>query len=250
MAADIIVNDWGFTDYQLDIYGDMERAPTYSVECQEIIASKGLRDNVALKGLGNPMKVLEECVRFTYLSPIFGRLTHIRQWVFLNSSVSEGLPLAMGEAALMGVPIICTDVGASFRVVVDAKTNTRISKLVAPNDAMSLARAQIGVLGLLDEWAKHAGDPEGYSPTLPLRPTPEDVKKIQKRIYEKQEQRRAFGMMSRDNILNSFSGDRYLREHEQMLWIGKHQSNSYRATLRDYSSNSSWTDEEWGKPYV
>jgi hypothetical protein len=64
MAADIIVNDWGFTDYQLDIYGDMERAPTYSVECQEIIASKGLRDNVALKGLGNPMKVLEECVCF------------------------------------------------------------------------------------------------------------------------------------------------------------------------------------------
>jgi hypothetical protein len=62
MAADIIVNQWGFTDYQLDIYGDMERAPTYSTECQEIIASKGLRDNVALKGLGNPMKVLEDCV--------------------------------------------------------------------------------------------------------------------------------------------------------------------------------------------
>jgi hypothetical protein len=74
MAADIIVNDWGFTDYQLDIYGDMERAPTYSVECQEIIASKGLRDNVALKGLGNPMQVLEECV---CIPPLFLTIIHI-----------------------------------------------------------------------------------------------------------------------------------------------------------------------------
>jgi hypothetical protein len=63
MAADIIVNEWGFTDYQLDIYGDMEKAPTYSVECQEIIAAKGLRDQVILRGLGNPMKVLEDTVR-------------------------------------------------------------------------------------------------------------------------------------------------------------------------------------------
>jgi hypothetical protein len=62
LAADIIVNDWGFSDYRLEIWGDMEKAPTYSVECQEIIASKSLRDNVSLKGLGNPTKVLEDAV--------------------------------------------------------------------------------------------------------------------------------------------------------------------------------------------
>jgi hypothetical protein len=62
LAADIIVNEWGFTDYQLAIYGDMEKAPSYSVECQEIIASKSLRDNVSLKGLGSPFKVLEDAV--------------------------------------------------------------------------------------------------------------------------------------------------------------------------------------------
>lgn len=62
LAADIIVNKWGFSDYRLDIYGDMEKAPTYSVECQEIIASKALRTNVVLKGLGSPSKVLEEAV--------------------------------------------------------------------------------------------------------------------------------------------------------------------------------------------
>jgi hypothetical protein len=62
LAADIIVNDWGFTDYRLDIYGDMERAPAYATECQEIIATKSLRTNVCLKGLGSPSKVLEEAV--------------------------------------------------------------------------------------------------------------------------------------------------------------------------------------------
>lgn len=67
LAADIIVNEWGFTDYQLDIYGDMEKAPAYSVECKEILASKGLRDHVALKGLGSPSKVLEEAVSILQL---------------------------------------------------------------------------------------------------------------------------------------------------------------------------------------
>jgi len=62
LAADIIVNEWGFTDYQLDIYGDTEKAPAYSVECKEILASKSLRDYVTLKGLGSPSKVLEEAV--------------------------------------------------------------------------------------------------------------------------------------------------------------------------------------------
>lgn len=64
LAADIIVNEWGFTDYQLDIYGDTEKAPAYSVECKEILASKSLRDYVTLKGLGSPSKVLEEAVSY------------------------------------------------------------------------------------------------------------------------------------------------------------------------------------------
>ncbi|EHK96798.1 putative Exopolysaccharide phosphotransferase [Glarea lozoyensis 74030] len=193
LAADMIVNIWGFTDYQLHIYGDMEKAPAYSVECQEIIAAKSLRDNVVLKGLGSPSKVLEDA------------------WLFLNSSVSEGLPLAMGEAALTGVPVVCTD------VVTDPVTWDRFSAVVAPNDAVSLARAQVNVLALLDEWSKYADDPPDFNPKLSLTPTAEEVAIIQKRMYEKQEQRRRLGMMGRDNVLNSFSEGRYLREHEQML---------------------------------
>lgn len=62
LAADVIVNEWGFQDYRLNIYGDMDKAPAYSVECKEILASKCLRDHVFLKGMGNPATALKEAV--------------------------------------------------------------------------------------------------------------------------------------------------------------------------------------------
>ena len=35
-------------------------------------------------------------------------------------------------------------------------------------------------------------------------------------------------MLGRENVLKNFSEHRYLREHEQMLWIGKHKSEALR----------------------
>jgi glycosyltransferase involved in cell wall biosynthesis len=243
MATDVIVNDWGFTDYRLHIYGDMERAPAYASECQEVIASKSLRDHVVLKGLGNPSVVLQDAVSIPSLCLLNVsclRLISPLQWLFMNSSISEGLPLAMGEAALTGVPVVCTDIGASFCVVTDRTTGKRFSEVVAPNDAYSLARAQISVLGLLGEWSAFAEDEEGYQPPkLAFHPSPEEVKQISKRMYDKAEQRRRLGMLGRSNVLNSFSSDRYLREHEQMLWLGKYRSRSYVARRPASSSNSS-----------
>ncbi|PGH09664.1 hypothetical protein AJ79_05630 [Helicocarpus griseus UAMH5409] len=202
LAADIIINEWGFDDYHLDIYGALDKAPTYSTECQEIIASKGLRGKATLRGTADPIKVLENT------------------WLFLNSSLSEGLPLALGEAALTGAPVVCTDVGASLRVLSDPDDFSRFSAVVAPNDARALARAQINLLALLGEWSKYADD-TSPPPVLPSSPTRDDVEKITRRMYEKSEQRRKLGLMTRAIVQKSFSGDRYLREHEQMLWIGK-----------------------------
>ncbi|KAL2860791.1 glycosyltransferase family 4 protein [Aspergillus lucknowensis] len=204
LAADIIINQWKFDDYRLDIYGAIDKAPIYSTECQEIIASKGLRGRVTLRGTADPMKVLENT------------------WLFLNSSLSEGLPLALGEAALTGAPVVCTDVGASLRVLSDPDDFSRFSAVVAPNDAQALARAQISMLALLGEWAPYAEDePSHPILTLPSSPTPADVAVITARMYAKSEHRRKLGMMTRKIVQKSFSGDRYLREHEQMLWIGK-----------------------------
>ncbi|EFX04881.1 glycosyl group 1 family protein [Grosmannia clavigera kw1407] len=210
MATDIIVNRWGFKDYKVHVYGDMERAAAIATECQELIASKNLQDVCVLKGLGNPSLVLQDA------------------WLFLNSSISEGLPLAMGEAALTGVPVVCTDVGASYCVVTDRTTGDRFSEVVPPNDSESLARAQISVMALLGPWASYGEDEPGVEvPVLgyPL-PTAEQVQQISDRMYAKQDQRRALGMLGRQNVLKNFSSDRYLREHEQMLWIGKQTSPS------------------------
>jgi glycosyltransferase involved in cell wall biosynthesis len=202
LAADIIINQWKFDDYHLDIYGAIDKAPTYSTECQEIIASKGLRGRVTLRGTADPMKVLENT------------------WLFLNSSLSEGLPLALGEAALTGAPVVCTDVGASLRVLSDPDDFSRFSAVVAPNDAQALAKAQISMLAMLGEWSQYSDDHEP-APVLTSSPSPEEVDLITRRMYAKSEQRRKLGMMTRKIVQKSFSGDRYLREHEQMLWIGK-----------------------------
>jgi len=219
LAADLIVNKWGFKDYRLHIYGDMERAASHSTECQELIASKGLGEACVLKGLGNASLVLQDA------------------WVFLNSSISEGLPLAMGEAALTGVPVVCTDVGASYCVVTDRRTGDQFSEVVPPNDCESLARAQINILALLGKWASQAEDAPGTIPPVLSYPNPtaEEVKAISQRMYDKKDQRRKLGMLGRENVLNNFSADRYLREHEQMLWIGKYRSPNYRAALRAHN---------------
>jgi hypothetical protein len=204
LAADIISNEWGFKDYQLHIYGALNKSPVYSSECQEILACKGLGGSVALKGSADPAMVLADT------------------WLFLNSSVSEGLPLALGEAALTGAPVVCTDVGASLRVLTDPDDGKRYSEVVAPNDAYGLARAQINLLAMLDEWAQYADDALGQAPPiLPHKPTAKDVEIITKRMYEKSDHRRKLGMMARSIVQKSFGGERYLREHEQMLWIGK-----------------------------
>jgi Glycosyl transferases group 1 len=213
LAADVIVNEWGFKDYRLDLYGGLDRSPAYTVECQEIIASKALRQYVTLKGYGNPQSVLADT------------------WVFMNSSISEGLPLAIGEAALTGAPIVCTDVGATFQVLTDPDDpKKRYGSVLAPNNYRSLARAQIAMLAVMDEWQIYGNDETPVDP-FPEQFTPEDVARITKRMYDKTAERRNLGLRLRTIVQKSFSGDRYLREHEQMLWLGKHRCEGVRQSI-------------------
>jgi hypothetical protein len=62
LAADIIINQWGFKDYRLDIYGTLDKSPGYTTNCQEIIATKSLRYNVTLRGEADPIDVLQKTV--------------------------------------------------------------------------------------------------------------------------------------------------------------------------------------------
>jgi hypothetical protein len=78
------------------------------------------------------------------------------------------------------------------------------------------------MLAMLGEWSKYAEDADTDAvPVLSSVPTPEEVRVITQRMYDKSEERRKLGMMTRKIVQKSFSGDRYLREHEQMLWVGK-----------------------------
>lgn len=62
LAANVIVNEWGFKDYQLHIYGALDKSPVYSAECQEILASKSLGGNLTMMGTADPKTVLATSV--------------------------------------------------------------------------------------------------------------------------------------------------------------------------------------------
>ncbi|KPM42671.1 hypothetical protein AK830_g3862 [Neonectria ditissima] len=213
-AAEIIINRFKFTDYQLIVYGAKDRQPAYALEMEKFIVDNNLSGKVILAGFGNPTNILKDA------------------WLFMNSSISEGLPLAIGEAALAGVPIVATEVGATALVLTDPNNpDQRYGEVVPPNDPLALARAQISILSMVGPWTKftdEAEQKEGEAkvdlPVLPDEITPSDVEWLTKRFYAKAEYRRKLGMLSRAVVLHSFHGTRYLREHEQMFWVQWHQS--------------------------
>lgn len=125
---------------------------------------------------------------------------------------------------------------------------------------MALARAQINLLAMLGEWQVYA-DPDAFATisssvssnyidsvsgsgaaglrqpssvgqiltNLPETPTKEEVEVITRRMYEQTAARRRLGLRASAIVKKSFSGERYLREHEQMLWVGKAKKDMRRA---------------------
>jgi hypothetical protein len=80
------------------------------------------------------------------------------------------------------------------------------------------------MLAMTGEWMPYSdqsSDPSLDVAALPDAPTPEDVAALTLRMYEQSPARRRLGMRGREVVQKSFDGARYLREHEQMLWIGK-----------------------------
>ncbi|KAB5559938.1 glycosyl transferase [Coniochaeta sp. 2T2.1] len=215
VAADIIVNKFGFREYRLLVYGALDRQPSYVTEMNKLITGYNISEHVSLAGFASPHEVLRSA------------------WVFMNSSISEGLPLAIGEAALAGIPIVATEVGSTALVLTDPDDATmRYGEVVPPNDPMALARAQISILAMVGPWSQFTRDAiapsssikrtSRYPTVLPESLTTLDVDWITRRMYEYVDDRRRLGLRGRDVVLRSFHGKRYLREHEQMYWIQWH----------------------------
>jgi glycosyltransferase involved in cell wall biosynthesis len=102
-AAEIIINRFSFTNYQLVIYNAKDRQPAYTLEIEKFIVNNNLLDKVILAGFSNLKEVLKDT------------------WLFINSSISKGLSLAISKAALAGIPIIATEVSAMALVLTDPK---------------------------------------------------------------------------------------------------------------------------------
>jgi len=211
LAADVIINKFGFSDYRLLVYGAQDRQPSYALETTTLINARNMAGKVVLAGFGSPKEVLKDA------------------WLFMNSSLSEGLPLAIGEAALSGIPIVATEVGATALVLTDPDDpSKRYGEVVPPNDPEALARAQLSILAMLGPWAQYTHD-DVPPPPLPDTFSAIDVQWITKRMYDKTADRQALGLKLRDVVLRSFHGTRYLREHEQMYWIQRKWAESRRA---------------------
>ncbi|RKP04048.1 hypothetical protein CXG81DRAFT_7368, partial [Caulochytrium protostelioides] len=203
LAADVIVNQFGIKRYFLDIYGSTDKLPWYTYECQTLITTLGLQDNVKIRGFGDSKYVLNSA------------------WLVLNSSISEGLPLALGEAGLSGQPIVCTEAGGS-REIIQGPGNHLYGRNVSPGSPYELALGQLAVLGLFDglEDVANGRDPDPNADKLVDWISARRFADISERIMAKRLERRKLGLALRAHVLKKFSGTRYLREHEQMLWIG------------------------------
>jgi glycosyltransferase involved in cell wall biosynthesis len=151
-------------------------------------------------GFGDPQQVLSKA------------------WLVLNSSVTEGLPLALAEAGLKGVPIVCTEAGGSREVIQDE--GRVLGRTVNPCSPIALAFGQLAVLGLYDGLEKYV-DENAEGANLMDYIAQGRSKEIEERILAMRAKRRMLGEQLRASVIQKFSGERYLREHEQMLWIGK-----------------------------
>lgn len=127
-AAHHIVHVRGMTVYRLHIFGGLDKDPKYTSECKQAIHDLKLEEYVVLHGLGAKLVVLGKAD------------------IFINSSYSEGLPMAVLEAEMAHLPVCCTDVGGSRQAVPDGRSRA------PPRDPVSLGNAQILTLcGYINE---------------------------------------------------------------------------------------------------
>ncbi|KXS21971.1 glycosyltransferase family 4 protein [Gonapodya prolifera JEL478] len=208
-ATNVIVNTFGLKNFTLHVYGSPEKDPAYTAECTSLIASYNLQKHVLLKGLGNPGAVLPT------------------GWVFVNSSITEGLPLALGEAGLCGLPVVCTDVGGSREVISDLGTGVVYGAIAPPSRPRQLAQAILAVLAMTDglESVVEQTSPSSGS-SLSVRDFvargAEGVNELEARITSESTKalRRKMGLMLRERTIQKFSINKYWRVHEQMLYLG------------------------------
>ncbi|KAJ3318371.1 hypothetical protein HDU76_000851 [Blyttiomyces sp. JEL0837] len=202
-AAFYIVHEFKLATYQLHIYGSPHKDQAYTLACKSAISEFRLEKNVFMKGLGNPTNVLPT------------------GWIFVNSSITEGLPLALGEAGLCGLPVVCTDVGGSREVISDMRTGAIYGAVVPPSRSRQLAIGQLQVFAMSDG-LDVLSNPSTKVDKVSFEELVSKEGALEKRIMDPEvcSLRENLGMMLRAKTQSALSIARYWREHEQILWTG------------------------------
>jgi sugar transferase (PEP-CTERM/EpsH1 system associated) len=117
-ALRLVVNE--LPDFRLDIVGDGPSRPGLAAESESL----GLVDHVCFHGYQ------------AQVGPLLAAAD-----VFVLSSISEGVPLALLEAMASGLPAVATDVGGTREVVVPGETGY----LVPSGSPEALARAILDI---------------------------------------------------------------------------------------------------------
>jgi glycosyltransferase involved in cell wall biosynthesis len=187
------------------VYGSLDFDRDYVADCHRLIAQLRLERNVALRGLGAPLKVLAST------------------WIYIQTSISEGLPVSVIEAGLTGKCVVATDVGGCAELLanpesgrpgasagLDGPQPPAFGRLVAPRDAAMVAYAQLEALAFL---------PTLHVPKL-LKPPDVDLAELKRRIHDPAvvAHRQALGRLFRGYGLQHFRMARYVLQHRQALF--------------------------------
>ncbi len=132
-----------FPDIEGWIIGPMEEDPSYVNECQMLIESLGMKNQIKMLGNQNVAEIL----------PQLGGM--------MLTSISEAQPLVLLEAMAAGIPCIATDVGACREIIEgregeDAQLGKcgAVISIASPSDG---AKAISQVLSLTELW-REMGD--------------------------------------------------------------------------------------------
>jgi glycosyltransferase involved in cell wall biosynthesis len=216
-AAHVIVHRYKVAGYRLLVYGNIEQDAAYAEKCRAEITNLGLDQmldvgGAAARGGASPTTGGGHVM---LMGPGDAPTVLGQGWIFVNSSMSEGLPLAIGEAGLAGLPCVATDVGGSSLLVSDPVSGQRFGTVVPARSPEQLARAQVEVLAMIGPM-----DPDESGLTVadfaPIKP---GGASLEDRMFQMIAARRHLGLKFRVYLLRDFSLQRYLREHEQVLWI-------------------------------
>lgn len=113
--------------------------------------------------------------------------------------------------------IVCTEAGGS-RAVIQDESGVTFGRTVNPGSPYDLALGQISVLGLFDglEDISEGRNPSSDAIRLIDYIASRRFDEIYDRIIAMRDKRRLLGLRLRELVIRKFSGERYLREHEQM----------------------------------